>query len=103
MLQTRIPPPATGQAQTAQQPTLEQTVSNAIGLVSRQYPVMIITVLLCIGLAGIYCLTATKRFTGTAVLMIDSRKMQGLQTQAASSSDVPIDSAMVDSQVEVLK
>ena len=103
MLQTRIPSPATGQAQTAQQPTLEQTVSNAIGLVSRQYPVMIITVLLCIGLAGIYSLTATKRFTGTAVLMIDSRKMQGLQTQAASSSDVSIDSAMVDSQVEVLK
>ncbi|GLR91022.1 chain-length determining protein [Bradyrhizobium iriomotense] len=65
---------------------------------------MIVTVLLCLALAGSYLLSATKRYTGTAVLMIDSRKMQGLQTQGApGAGDNPIDSAMVDSQVEVLK
>ncbi|MGY4344831.1 uncharacterized protein involved in exopolysaccharide biosynthesis [Bradyrhizobium sp. GM7.3] len=85
-------------------PSLEQTISSVLALVSRQYPVMIFTLLLCIGLAGIYVFTAPKRYTGTAILMIDSRKMQGLQTQApASGGDNPIDSAMVDSQVELLK
>jgi polysaccharide biosynthesis transport protein len=85
-------------------PSLEQTLSSALSLISRQYPVMIFTLLLCICLAGVYVFTATKRYTGTAVLVIDSRKMQGLQTQApASGGDNPIDSAMVDSQVEILK
>ncbi|MGL3111446.1 Wzz/FepE/Etk N-terminal domain-containing protein [Bradyrhizobium sp. BR 1432] len=85
-------------------PSLEQTISSALALVSRQYPVMIFTLLLCICLAGVYVFTAPKRYTGTAILMIDSRKMQGLQTQApASGADNPIDSAMVDSQVELLK
>ncbi|WFU45213.1 polysaccharide biosynthesis tyrosine autokinase [Bradyrhizobium sp. CB82] len=66
---------------------------------------MIFTLLLCICLAGVYVFTAPKRYTGTAILMIDSRKMQGLQTQAQTNGggDNPIDSAMVDSQVELLK
>ena len=85
-------------------PSLEQTLSSALALIGRQYPVMIFTLLLCICLAGVYVFTATKRYTGTAVLVIDSRKMQGLQTQAPTSGgDNPIDSAMVDSQVEILK
>src|SRR5437762_14079931 len=85
-------------------PSLEQTISSALALVSRQYPVMIFTRLLCICLAGVYVFTAPKRYTGTAVLVIDSRKMQGLQTQAPTGGgDNPSDSAMVDSQVEILK
>jgi succinoglycan biosynthesis transport protein ExoP len=85
-------------------PSLEQTLSSALALIGRQYPVMIFTLLLCVCLAGVYVFTAPKRYTGTAVLVIDSRKMQGLQTQAPTSGgDNPIDSAMVDSQVEILK
>src|SRR5260370_703120 len=104
MLQTRIPSPREAGLQRTESPTLEQTVSSAIKLVTRQYPVMIITLLLCLCVVGVYLLTAPKRYTGTAVLMIDSRKMQGLQTtQGATGGDNPIDSAMVDSQVEVLK
>jgi succinoglycan biosynthesis transport protein ExoP len=104
MLQTRIPSSSSPQIQGVEQPSLEQTVAGAIGLISRQYPVMIITLLVCLGLAGSYLMSATKRYTGTAVLMIDSRKMQGLQTQGTpGTGDNPIDSAMVDSQVEVLK
>ncbi|WP_284274128.1 polysaccharide biosynthesis tyrosine autokinase [Bradyrhizobium iriomotense] len=104
MLQTRIPSSSAPPIQGVEQPSLQQTVADAFGLISRQYPVMIVTVLLCLALAGSYLLSATKRYTGTAVLMIDSRKMQGLQTQGApGAGDNPIDSAMVDSQVEVLK
>ncbi|MGY4606972.1 succinoglycan biosynthesis transport protein ExoP [Bradyrhizobium sp. USDA 4474] len=104
MLQTRIPnPQGSTQVQGNDTASLEHTVSVALGLISRQYPVMIITVLLCLAMAGVYLATAPKRFTGTAVLLMDSRKMQGLQTQVGASGDNPIDTAMVDSQVEVLK
>lgn len=65
---------------------------------------MAVTLLLCLGFVGVYLLTSPKRYTGTAVLLIDSRKIQGLQTnQAPPGGDNPIDSAMVDSQVEILK
>src|SRR4051794_2908921 len=76
MLQTRISSSSPGQIQGTESAALEQTISSAIGLISRQYPVMIITVVLCLFLAGAYLAGATKRYTGTAVLMIDSRKMQ---------------------------
>jgi succinoglycan biosynthesis transport protein ExoP len=103
MLQTRISPPREISSPAQESPSLEQTLSSAVALIARQYPVMIFTVLICISLASVYLLTASKRYTGTAALLIDSRKMQGLQTQAPTGGDNPIDSAMVDSQVEVLK
>ena len=103
MLQTRISTPRQVEAPTHELAPLEQTLSSALALVGRQYPVMIFMLLLSISIAGVYLLTAPKRFTGTAVLLIDSRKMQGLQTQAATAGDNPINSAMVDSQVEILK
>ena len=103
MLQTRIPNPREIESQGPEPESLQQTVSYAFALLGRQYPVMIFTLLLCISLAGVYLLTAPKRYTGTAELIIDSRRMQGLQTQSASATDLPIDTAMVDSQVEILK
>ncbi|MBR0797169.1 polysaccharide biosynthesis tyrosine autokinase [Bradyrhizobium jicamae] len=103
MLQTRISSPPAVPIQGAEHTSLNHSVTSAIGLISRQYPAMILTLLLCLGLVGAYLMVAPKRFTGTAVLMIDSRKMQGLQTQGQTPVDNPIDSAMVDSQVEVLK
>ncbi|MBR1171010.1 polysaccharide biosynthesis tyrosine autokinase [Bradyrhizobium liaoningense] len=104
MLQTRIPNAhGPAQVQGNDTATFEHTVSVALGLISRQYPVMIISVLLCLGMAGVYLLSAPKRYTATAVLLMDSRKMQGLQTQVGAAGENPIDTAMVDSQVEVLK
>lgn len=103
MLQTRFTPREI-ESTAPEAPSLEQTISSALALIGRQYPVIIFTLLLCICLAGVYVFTAPKRYTGTAVLVIDSRKMQGLQTQGSTNgSDNPIDSAMVDSQVEILK
>src|ERR1700721_2158321 len=103
MLQTRIPNPREIESREPESASLQHTLSYAFALFGRQYPQMIFTLLLCVSLAGIYLLTAPKRYTGTAVLLIDSRKMQGLQTHASFGGENPIDSAMVDSQVEVLK
>ena len=103
MLQTRIPNPRENEATGPEHESLQQTVSYAVALFGRQYPLMIFTLLLCVSLAGVYLLTAPKRYTGTAELIIDSRRMQGLQQQSQTGNDLPIDSGMVDSQVEILK
>jgi polysaccharide biosynthesis transport protein len=104
MLQTRITNPREIETPGPEPESLQKAVSYAWALLGRQYPLMIFTLMLCVSLAGVYLLTAAKRYTGTAALIIDSRKMQGLQTQASTmGGDSPIDSAMVDSQVEILK
>src|SRR6202045_2640551 len=104
MLQTRISNPREIEPSGSEFMSLQQTVSSAFALFGRQYPLMIFTLLLCVGLASVYLLTLPKRYTSTAEMIIDSRRMQGLQTQqGASGNDAPIDSGMVDSQVEILK
>jgi succinoglycan biosynthesis transport protein ExoP len=103
MLQTRLPNSREIESSGPESDSLQQPLSYAFALLGRQYPLMLFTLLLCVSVAGVYLLTAPKRYTGSAVLMIDSRKMQGLQTQASAAADNPIDSAMVDSQVEILK
>lgn len=75
-------------------------------LIRRQLPFIVLTVIVCVGLAIAYCMTAEKKYTSTAALIIDSRKTQVLNQQSSSSPlgvDTPLDSATVDSQVEILK
>lgn len=102
MLQTRIPNPREIDSPSTEFLSLRQTISAAFALIVRQYPLMIFILLLCVSLASVFLMTAPKRYTSTAALIIDSRKMQGLQQQPVGS-DTPIDSSMVDSQVEILK
>ncbi|MDH2356828.1 Wzz/FepE/Etk N-terminal domain-containing protein [Bradyrhizobium sp. SSUT112] len=102
MLQTRIPNPREIETPSSEFLSLRQTISAAFALIVRQYPLMIFVLLLCVSLASVFLMTAPKRYTSTAALIIDSRKMQGLQQQSVGS-DTPIDSSMVDSQVEILK
>jgi succinoglycan biosynthesis transport protein ExoP len=103
MLQRRIPDPHEIQSASSEFLSLQQTVSAAFALFGRQYPLMIFTLLLCVSIASVYLLTAPKRYTSTAEMIIDSRKMQGLQQQGSSGTEAPIDTGMVDSQVEILK
>jgi polysaccharide biosynthesis transport protein len=104
MLQTRIPNPRQIEPSGSEFMSLQQTVSSAFALFGRQYPLMIFTLLLCVSLASVYLLSLPKRYSSTAEMIIDSRRMQGLQTQqGASGNEASIDSGMVDSQVEILK
>jgi succinoglycan biosynthesis transport protein ExoP len=74
-------------------------------LIWRQFPVITLTLLVCIGLASTYIMTSAKRYTSTGVLLIDSRKTQQplQQQQSPMGVDQPLDSPTVDSQVEILK
>ena len=73
-----------------------------VGFLHRQFPLILIVLLLSFALGGLYLITATPRFTGHAVLLIDTHKTQVFQVQAPLG-DLPIDSATVDTQIEILK
>ena len=73
-----------------------------VGFLHRQFPVILIVLLVSLALGGLYLITATPRFTGHAVLLIDTHKTQVFQVQAPLG-DLPIDSATVDTQIEILK
>jgi succinoglycan biosynthesis transport protein ExoP len=72
------------------------------GFFRRQFPIMLFVFLLTFGLGAVYLFTATPKYTGTADLLIDSKKSMSFQ-QSPLGVDLPIDSATVDSQVEILK
>jgi succinoglycan biosynthesis transport protein ExoP len=74
-----------------------------IGFVRRQFSVIAVVLLLTLALATVYVFTSPPRFTGHAVLVIDTHKTQFFQQQSSPLGDLPIDSATVDTQLEILK
>ncbi|MBV9407020.1 MAG: AAA family ATPase, partial [Acidobacteriaceae bacterium] len=73
-----------------------------LGFVRRRFSAIAFTVVLMLALATLYIVTAPPRFTGHAVLMIDTHKSQVFQQQQSPLGDLPIDSATVDTQIEIL-
>ncbi|MGY4626716.1 polysaccharide biosynthesis tyrosine autokinase [Bradyrhizobium sp. USDA 4486] len=71
-------------------------------LFRRQYPIMVAVLLGVVALAFLFVLSASRQYTSTANLIIDSRKTNMMQ-QSTPGADAPIESAMIDSQVEILK
>src|ERR1035437_10548332 len=90
------------------EPVAPEIISGAeslqvfVSLVRRQFPVIVFVTLLAIALGVIYLITARPTFTGEAQLMIDANKVQIFQQQAILGN-IPIDTAQVESQIEVLK
>ena len=70
--------------------------------VRRQYPVILVVWAATVGLGFLYLLGTPPRYTGEAKLIIDSRKMQ-LFAQQSVLGDISVDSASVESQVEILR
>ena len=72
------------------------------GFLRRQFPIVLFVALLVLGLGAVYLFTTPARYTGHAVLVIDTHKTQVFQQQSPLG-DLPIDSATVDTQIEILK
>ena len=79
-----------------------ETLRLWVGFIRRQLPIIIIVTILALALGIVKVVTTQPTFTARAHLMIDARRIQLFQ-QRSVFSDVPIDTAQVESQVEVLK
>src|SRR5579862_139175 len=77
-------------------------VADAIALLRRQHMVIAIVLLLTFCAAGVYLLAAPANYTATATLLIDTRKNQLFQQQSVVG-DIPVDTASVESQVQILR
>jgi polysaccharide biosynthesis transport protein len=96
------------QSELNREPAVPETVSGAealrlfVSFVRRQFPVIIFVSLIAMALGIIYALTARPSFTAEAQLLIDAHKVQMFQQQSILG-DIPIDTAQVESQIQVLK
>ncbi|AMA59750.1 polysaccharide biosynthesis tyrosine autokinase [Bradyrhizobium sp. CCGE-LA001] len=79
-----------------------QTLTSYLDIIRRQFPTMVAIVSACVILALLYLFTAAPLFTSTASMVIDTRKVQLFQQQSVLG-DISIDSATVETQVEILK
>ncbi|MGY4296424.1 uncharacterized protein involved in exopolysaccharide biosynthesis [Bradyrhizobium sp. i1.4.4] len=77
-------------------------LNRLVGFLQRQYLIILITALSILALGLVYVVTAPPRFTAQTTLIIDTRKVQLFQQQSILG-DIPIDSASVESQIEILK
>jgi polysaccharide biosynthesis transport protein len=75
----------------------------AINFLRRQYVVVAVAVALTTLLGVVYLNTTPPTFTASARMLIDTRKQQALLQQQPLAWDLMMDTAMVESQVEVLK
>ena len=80
--------------------SISELVEHICGFLLRRYMTFAIVTGLATGCGLVYLLTAPAEYTAHAVLMIDTSKLRALQPSLA---DVPLDTAQVESQVELLK
>ncbi|MBU6461126.1 MAG: polysaccharide biosynthesis tyrosine autokinase [Bradyrhizobium sp.] len=77
-------------------------VERLTGFVRRQYPIFVFIIACALALGLVYLITTPAKYTSHAMLLIDSSKLRILQ-QEAPLGDIPIDTAQVETQVEILK
>lgn len=80
-----------------------EMVEQLRGFVRRQFPIFIFITACSLALGLAYLFTAAPKFTSHAMLLIDSSKVHILQQQQNPVGDIPIDTAHVETQVEILK
>jgi polysaccharide biosynthesis transport protein len=76
---------------------------HLLGIVRRQYLVILFVGALTMALASIYVVTATPRFMAVATMFIDRGKVQPFGQQQQMLIDSPMDSAAVEGQLQILK
>jgi polysaccharide biosynthesis transport protein len=82
--------------------SLSDVAELITGFVRRQFPIFVFVFACAIGLGLVYLFTTPASYTSHAMLLIDSSKLRILQ-QEAPVGDIPIDTAQVETQVEILK
>jgi succinoglycan biosynthesis transport protein ExoP len=83
--------------------SIQETLSWMAKVFRRQLHLIVLVVLFSCALGAAYIMTTPKQYSSMSELVIDSRKTQMLQQQNPMGIEAPIDSAMVDSQVEIMK
>ena len=87
----------------SQSDSLSRLLEQLIGLVRRQYLIIIIIIAFTMALGVVYLMKTPPIYTAHAKLMIDSGKARAAQQQALPGTYYPVDFAEILTQVEILK
>jgi exopolysaccharide transport family protein len=79
-----------------------QLVESAIGILMRQYAVILFSTILTVVGAGIYLKTATPTYTGQVKILFSNQRTAFVQQQSLVA-DSAIDSVQIETQLQVLK
>lgn len=82
-------------------PSAAEFYAASIGFLRRQLPIIIFVLLLCMGVGVAYILISEPYYTGRAVLIVETPKIQLFQSQTPLS-DPALSSASIDTQIEIL-
>jgi succinoglycan biosynthesis transport protein ExoP len=83
--------------------SVSDLIEQATAFARRQFPVFIFILACSLVLGLVYLFTAPARYTAHAMLLIDSSRLRVLQQQQGPVGDIPLDTAQVETQVEILK
>jgi len=104
MLQTYRPPMAyEPYAAAAPATNAADLYATTIGFLRREGRVIAAATALAVVAGCLYISLAPPKYSGQAILLIDTHKNQVFEPQQSPLGDLPIDSATVDTQIEVLK
>ena len=82
----------------------KEAIEQLIGIVRRQYPIMVFIAACAIALSLVYLFTTPKQYTAHAMFLIDTTRMRALLRQPKYYEDEqPFDDAQVETEIEVLK
>ena len=83
--------------------SISDLIEQTIGFARRQLPIFVFILACSLVLGIVYLFTAPARYTAHAMLLIDSSRLRVLQQQQGPVGDIPLDTAQVETQVEILK
>jgi polysaccharide biosynthesis transport protein len=81
---------------------LSEILEQLTGFIRRQLPIFVFGIACALAIGLVYLVTTPVSFTSHAMLLIDSSKLRVLHNEAPLG-DAPIDTAQVETQVEILK
>jgi exopolysaccharide transport family protein len=83
--------------------SISELVEQSVGFVLRQFPTFLFIPAATIAIALVYLFTTPAMYTAHALLLIDSSKANPLQLLQGALNDIPMDTAQIETQVELLK
>jgi succinoglycan biosynthesis transport protein ExoP len=102
MLQVSRLQPVSEPTLPVESPSPAEVVTNFVQFVYRQYPIIVLVTLLSMSLGVLYLLITPPSYTALATMIIDTKRTPIFQN-TSPVSDIAIESAIVASQVEILK
>jgi len=82
--------------------TPSDALTAYINIVRRQFPTIFLVFACTLAIGLVYLLVATPKYSATARMVIDTRKLQLFQQQG-SFGDLAVDPALTETQLEILK